>query len=69
MRKCLETLLKFHNSTRKTLEFALARPFHQHVEAGAHSHDIPRPLGEQDGVKSRFHELVEAPPGSSAFLI
>ena len=69
MRKRVETLLQFYDSARKTLEFALARPFHQDVEAGAHSHDIPRPLGEQDGIQSRFHELVEAPSGALAFLI
>ena len=65
----METVLKFHNSARKALEFALARPFHQHVEALVHSHCLPSPLGYQDGVKPRFQELVETPPGSLAFLI
>ena len=65
----METVLKFHNSARKALEFALARPFHQHVEALVHSHCLPSPLGYQDGVKPRFQELVETPPGSLTLLI
>jgi hypothetical protein len=69
MRKRNETLLKFHDSARQTLECALARPFHQHVEALVHSHCLPSPLGYQDGVKPCFQELVEAPPGALTLLI
>ena len=33
-------MLKFHDSTRKALEFALATPFHQHVEALVHLGEV-----------------------------
>jgi hypothetical protein len=65
----METLLKCHDSARKALELALARPFHPHVEALVHSHYLPSPLGYQDGVKPRFQERIEAPPGSLTLLI
>jgi len=61
-------LLQFHDSARKTRECALARPFHQYVEAGTHSHSLPRPWGSQASGTSRLHELGEAPPGSAAFV-
>ena len=69
MRKGIEALLQCHDSARQALEFALARPFPQHVEALVHSRCLPSPLGYQDSIKPRFQEFVEAPPGSLTFLI
>ena len=69
LRKCVETLLQCHDSARKALEFALARPLHQHVGALVHSRCLPGPLRYQDGVKPRFHELVATPPGALPLLI
>ena len=68
MRKSIEPLLQCHNSARKGLEFALARPFHHHGEAFVDLHCLPGPLGDQNGVKSRFQELVAAPPGPLTLL-
>lgn len=39
------------------------------MQARGHSHSLPCPWGAQEGVKLRFQELVEAPPGALTLLI
>ena len=69
MRQGIERVPQFHDPARKTLQLALARSFHQHVETRWHRFGSPGPLSKEHGVKPCFEELVEAPPGALTFPI
>ena len=69
MRKGIERVPQLHDPARKTLQLALARSFHQHVETRWYRFGSPGPLSHEHSVAPCCHELVEAPPGALTFPI
>jgi hypothetical protein len=69
MGKGIERVPQCHDPARKTLQLALARSVHQHVETRGPRFGSPGPLSKEHGVEPGFQELGEAPPGAWTFPI
>ena len=67
--KGIERVPQGHDSARKVLELARARPFHQHVATRWHCVWPPGPWGNEEGIQARFQQLIEAPRGACTFPI